>query len=92
MRIIYVPKRFKTYNFWKIAVLHEPRYLSHLESHVTPEQYKELATLAVRDYPQNIKYVSNDNLRKELGDAANDQKKTQLPENSLRRLIDLTSK
>ena len=88
----YVPNRFKTYNFWKIAVLHEPRYLSHLESHVTPEQYKELATLAVRDYPQNIKYVSNDNLRKELGDVANDQKKTQLPENSLRRLIDLTSK
>ena len=88
----YVPKRFKTYNFWKIAVLHEPKYLSHLESHVTPEQYKELATLAVRDYPQNIKYVSNDNLRKELGDVANDQKKTQLPENSLRRLIDLTSK
>ena len=88
----YVPKRFKTYNFWKIAVLHEPRYLKYLEAHVTPEQYKELATLAVRDYPQNIKYVSNDELRKELGDAANDQKKTQLPENSLRRLIDLTSK
>lgn len=88
----YVPKRFKTYNFWKIAVLHEPRYLKYLEAHVTPEQYKELATLAVRDYPQNIKYVSNDNLRKELGDVANDQKKTQLPENSLRRLIDLTSK
>ena len=73
-------------------MLHEPRYLKYLEAHVTPEQYKELATLAVRDYPQNIKYVSNDELRKELGDAANDQKKTQLPENSLRRLIDLTSK